>query len=530
MAQQTVLPVRTVGEWELISERRYQNPFIDVRLDAEFVSPSGAVHNVPGFYDGDGTWRVRFNPGEPGRWTYRTVAAPADPDLASEGSFEVTPRPTRGFLRATPGDAWGFRYESGEPALLVGDTVYNLFAETYLGNDVRPYLRRRSGQGFNLLRMSVVVQSFCPPNAYTHWADRRIWPWGGSEWCPQFDRFDLRYFRAVDETVRLVDEAGLGIEMIMEFPGTASAFGRRDLFTAEAEELWFRYLIARYDAYASVYFWTLANEYEYLTNEYRHNPVADRWALRVARLVKRLAPHGHPVTVHSGPELPPFATRFRADPDAIDAIMYQTWGTTGPDDAWLAAGIEDTVTEALAGWAGSAVFAEYGYETSPELADIMPGHGHLDADHTRRGAWRGACRALGVVHGFHNQWWGFGDYARDQPGVAALTHLRHFFTDVVDFARLRVADELVLDGPTGPGHRPLVLATEDRSVVVAYLPVGGTVTLDRSPADVGQARWYDPRTGELAPADLQSSGGRVEAKSPGGPDVRPHDWTLVVTS
>jgi hypothetical protein len=529
MAQQAVLPVRAVGEWVMVSRREYENPFVDVALDAEFVSPSGVVHTVPGFYDGDGVWRVRFSPGEPGRWSYRIAATPADPELASDGSVEVTPRTTRGFLRATPGEAWGFRYESGEPVLLVGDTVYNLFAETYLGNDVRPYLRRRAGQGFNLLRMSLVVQPFCPPNAYTKWADRRIWPWGGSEWCPQFDRFDLRYFRAVDETVRLVDEAGLGIEMIMEMPGTGSPFGRRDLFTAEAEELWIRYLLARYDAYPSVYFWTLANEYEYLTNEYRHNPAADRWALRVARLVKRLAPHGHPVTVHSGPELPPFASRFRANPDAVDVIMYQTWGTTGPNDAWLAAGIEDTITKALAGWAGSAVFAEYGYETSPELADIMPGHGHLDPDHTRRGAWRGAFCGVGVVAGFHQQWWGFGDYAVDQPGVAALTHLRHFLTDVLAFEELRPVGDLILDGPTEPGHRPLVLSSVDRRVVAVYLPVGGEVTLDLPAAGVRAARWYDPRLGELTEAVVSESDRGLAAKSPGGPHARPHDWTLVLT-
>jgi hypothetical protein len=372
--------------------------------------------------------------------------------------------------------------------------------------------------------------AFCPPNAYAKWADTRIWPWGGTEVWPQFDRFDLRYFRAVDATVRQIDAAGLGLEMIMEFPVPAAFFARRDLFTAEAEELWIRYLVARYDAYPCLYFWTLANEYEYLTLEYRHNAVADRWAMRLARLVKRLAPHAHPVTVHNGPVRPPFADRFRSDPDAVDVIMFQDWGTKGPRDAWLAAGIDDSIDAALAGWPGSAVFAEYGYETSPELADIMAGHGHLDAEHTRRGAWRAAFRGLGVVAGFHNQWWGFGDYGRDQPGVAALTALRHFLTDVVSFADLRPDDTAVVDGPTGSGHRPLVLRSDDRRTMAVYLPVGGTVTVDRDAVATRRARWYDPRTTELTEAVLDESHRGLGAASPGGSQPRPDDWVLVISA
>lgn len=109
-----------------------------------------------------------------------------------------------------------------------------------------------------------------------------------------------------------------------------------------------RYLIARYDAFNCVWFWTPLNEYEYYPDgDWRYSPVADRWALRIARWIKRTAPHGHIVSVHNGPTTPPFAERFGQDPTAIDAVMLQTWGTTGADDGWLAAGIEETAARAL---------------------------------------------------------------------------------------------------------------------------------------------------------------------------------------
>jgi Domain of unknown function (DUF5060)/Protein of unknown function (DUF4038)/Putative collagen-binding domain of a collagenase len=522
MAQPRELARRTVGEWTLESSRVYDNPFIDVEVDAEFHAPSGEMVVVPGFYDGNGEWRVRFNPEESGRWTYRTTARPADPDLQGEGTFEVTPRDDRGFLRATPGQAWGFTYEDGTPVLLLGDTVYNLLAETYIGNDIRPFLDRRAAAGFNLLRVSLVPLAFCPPNAYTHWADARIWPWGGSDWWPQLDRFNLAYFRSVDQSVRLAQEAGIGLEMIMQFPGTAAPFARRDLFSTEWEQLWTRYLIARYDAYSSVYFWSLANEYEYLANEFRHTEKADRWALRMARVVKQLAPHGHPVGVHSGPELPPFAFRFRADPQAIDAILYQTWGSTGPSDAWLAAGIEETIGKALAGWRGSAMHAEYGYETDPELRHIMPGHQWLDAEHTRRGAWRTAFCALGLTAGFHQTWWGFGDYTKDQEGLPYLLHLKRFFTDIAPFTNLRPSPELILSGPVERGHRPLALADAARDRIAVYLPTGGEVALDVSG---GRAQWFDPRTATLSEAQPWDG----NAKSPSSGAGHPDDWVLVIS-
>ena len=523
MPQPAELPLRAVGEWTVRSTRPYENPFTDVAADATFTGPDGDVYSIPGFYDGDGTWRIRFSSGQAGRWSYRIEAYPTDPELAETGTFEVTDRPVRGFLRATPDDAWGFRYESGDPVFLLGDTMYNLIAETYLGNDIRPLLERRVAQGFNLIRMSLAVVSFCPPNAYPHWRDRRIWPWGGtSDVAPQFDRFDLDYFRAVDATVRMAAEVGIGLEMILEMgmPGNASPFCRRDLFTAEWEELWIRYLIARYDAYESVYFWTLMNEYEfYPLGEFRHTPTADRWAMRLGRYVRETSAHGHIVSVHNGPQQPPFAQRFRADPQAIDAIMYQTWGTTGEDDGWLAAGIEEALERALTGWPGSALLAEYGYETSPELAHIVPGHRFCDVDHTRRGAWRGAFSGFGVIHGFHNQWFGFGDYAKDQPGVAALGNLRKFLTEIVPCDELRPAVGLV-DGPEEPGRRPLTLATRDRGTVAVYLPAGGAVRLTESYADIS---WYDPRTSNLVQASAQD-----QLESPGGGGARPYDWILLL--
>jgi len=527
------VPYRSVGEWVFQSERPYKNPFTDVRVDAMFTGPTGETFTVPGFYDGQHTWRVRFNPNEVGRWTYRVLSRPAVPGLADEGAFEVTPRQTTGFLRATPGRAWGFHYESGEPAFILGDTTYNLFGMAHGGGAVESFLRRRAEQGFNLLRVRVPVSPFHPPDGYSAWQTRRTWPWGGSEQAPRFDRFNLEYFRTVDRVVRQAERLGLGLEVIMEAWGFEFPFNSRHIFVPEWEELWLRYLIARYDAFSSVYFWTPMNEYEYYPDgNWHYNPVADRWAMRVARWIKRVAQHGHIVSVHNGPREPAFARRFAADPEAIDAIMFQHWGTRDKENGWLAAGIEGQIRRSLEGWTGSAVFAEYGYERNPDLPLLIPSHRYCDVEHTRRGAWRGAFCALGVIHGFENSWGPHMVLDRDQPGLAHLLHVRRFFTEVVPFHRMRPAPEILSPDEYVLGRQPLALATADRDVVAVYLPAGGTVTLSLPASEEPRAQWYDPRTGALQSAlpALKTEALSFAAPPGGDESGRPWDWVLVLSA
>ncbi len=523
------LPYRTVGEWTLVSDRAYASPFADVQVAASFTAPSGREARIPAFCDGEGTWRVRFNPGEVGQWSYRTVSRPVNPDLETEGTFEVTPRETRGFLRTTPEEHWGFAYEDGEPFFAFGDTVYHLFGMAFCGIDVEPFLRRRAEQGFNLLRVRLPVSPFHPPDGDSDWQTCRTWPWGGSEQAPRFDRFNLDYFRVVDDVVRLADGLGLGLEMIMEGWGFEFPFNSRQIFLPEWEELWLQYLIARYDAFGSTYFWTPLNEYEYYPNgDWNYKPVADRWQMRISRWIKAHAPHGHVVSAHNGPRLPPFAQRFAADPEAVDAIMFQEWGARDEAGGWLATGIEEAITAALGGWQGSAIFAEWGYERNPEFALKVPHHEFCDRDHTRRGAWRGAVQGLGIIHGFENSWGPWAVLGEDQPGLADLLQVRRFFTEVLPFFDLRPAPELVPGEGWEPGRRPLALANEDRTRAAVYLPTGGEVVVD-IPEDVAaRARWFDPRSGELSAASGVANDGAAHFVAPGGGGERPWDWVLVM--
>jgi hypothetical protein len=516
---------RSVGEWSFRSDRGYYSPFADVEVDADFTAPSGAVLTMPGFFDGDGTWRVRFNPGEAGRWTARLRSRPANPDLEAEWTFDVTDRAHRGFLRATPQQNWGFTFEDGTPAFLSGDTTYDLFGMDYCGGNVAGFLNRRKSQGFNLLRTRLNVSPFHPPAGHSTWHTKPMWPWGGSPTAPRFDLFNLDWFRNVDRNVARIEEMGLGLEMIMEGWGFEFPFNHRAWFTAEWEALWMRYLIARYDAYNCVWFWTPLNEYEYYPNgDWNWTPTADRWALRIARWIKATGPHGHILSMHNGPRLPPFAERFRADPEAVDAIMFQEWGTRDREQGWLAAGIEDSFALAFAGWQGSKVFAEWGYERNPAYDLNVPGHEFCDRNHTRRSAWRGVMSGMGIITGWENSWAPWMDLETDLPGCADLVVINRFFTGTATFTDFAPAPDLV-EGDFAPGYRPLALTRADGRQALVWFPAGGAARL----AFAGQGVWFDTRTAARHPAEARADGSWAPPVETGA-EGHPQDFLLILSA
>ena len=98
------------------------NPFLDYRLEVEFIAPSGRRTRVPGFFAGDGrggdggdVWRARFSADEVGEWRYaaslrrgedvaislESEAGEAIALAAASGGFRVDPQPSDapGFLR-----------------------------------------------------------------------------------------------------------------------------------------------------------------------------------------------------------------------------------------------------------------------------------------------------------------------------------------------------------------------------------------------------------------------------------------------
>ena len=67
--------LKEVEQWDIfelsLEGPQKGNPFVDVRLTANFTS-SKSVVKVNGFYDGDGRYLIRFMPEAIGGWSYVT--------------------------------------------------------------------------------------------------------------------------------------------------------------------------------------------------------------------------------------------------------------------------------------------------------------------------------------------------------------------------------------------------------------------------------------------------------------------------
>ncbi len=89
-------------EMTLEVEAEYRNPYDarEVSLEAVFVGPDGSEMKVPGFWDGEEAWRVRFTPSQEGEWRYHlTIGDERGRSLPSEGTFTVLPSELHGWLQ-----------------------------------------------------------------------------------------------------------------------------------------------------------------------------------------------------------------------------------------------------------------------------------------------------------------------------------------------------------------------------------------------------------------------------------------------
>src|SRR6186713_2455102 len=98
------------------------NPFLDHTVNAVFTSGPNTV-TVPGFYDGEGRYLIRFMPDRLGAWSYRTSSTPpALNDHAGTFSVVAPSAGNRGPVHTAR--TFHFDYADGTPYRPLGTTVY----------------------------------------------------------------------------------------------------------------------------------------------------------------------------------------------------------------------------------------------------------------------------------------------------------------------------------------------------------------------------------------------------------------------
>jgi hypothetical protein len=503
-----VPPVPLYGLHELAFEAREPaaDPF-GVALDVRFRDDAGRELLVPAYYDGGATYRARFSPPAPGRWRYAVDAA--------EGSARALAGPTEGEVHCVAAGTRGplqraaephhLVYASGERAVILGNTAYNLLAcYRRAPDEARAFVAYYAERGFNWVRFFLEQTTW---DSHGH----VVWPWGGTPERPDFGTFDLDHFRAAEDVLRLLDAAGCTASVILLHPSDPVFRGRDDLVPPFRRYI--RYAVARLGAFSNVV-WNIANEWE------RERVLTTDDVEALGSYLAAVDPYQRLTAVHH-------YARFEF-PEApwVDVASMQHRGL--PYEI-------NRVAVANRCFGKPVLNEEYGYE-----ADVLAPPN--DPANVRRDHWALAMAGAYGTYGDKTKGSKVGAYfsatledSIDAVVPDALQHLPRLMARVPYWQMVPLND--LLSGCireevfclARPGHEYLV-----------YMAVGQNVGLDLSHVSGGALRgeWWNPRTGEVSTPFERP---RFEGQRPRGsgairtpvvftpPDYE-HDWVLRVAA
>ncbi|MEQ8848935.1 DUF5060 domain-containing protein [Botrimarina sp.] len=339
------------------------NPFVGVTFAATFSQGDESIR-VPGFYDGDGVYRVRFSPPTTGEWSYETHSN-AEGLGGKKGDFSVD-EPGRGNHGPVEvAHTYHFAYADGAPYKPIGTTCY---AWTSQPEELEEQtLDTLADAPFNKVRMCVF------PKWYS-WneVDPPRYAFEGTppdEW--DFSRYNPGFFRHLEKRIQQLGELGIQADLILLHPYDNGRWGF-DNMPPEACDAYLRYVVARLSAYRNVW-WSLANEWDFDKNKTR-----DDW-VRMIGVVTDADPYGRLTGIHNGYEL-----YDHNDPRLTHASIQNG---SAAEDAGRAALYRDVYPKPI-------VLDEVKYE-----GDIPLRWGNLSAEEMVHRFWEGTIAGCYVTHG-----------------------------------------------------------------------------------------------------------------------------------
>lgn len=272
-----------VERWDIFEQtfagRQSGKPFLDIWIRAVFRKGKREI-SVDGFYDGNGSYRIRFMPDEPGAWTFETDSNAAE--LKGEkGGFECTPAQTGNHGPVSVRDSYHFGHADGTPYFPFGTTCYAwVHQAAELQHQTLESLRTGP---FNKIRMCIFPKWY----QYNHGAPPRF-PFLRNSETNDYTQFDPNFFRHIENCIRQLRDINVEADLILFHPYDHWGFQE---MPPEVDDRYLKYVIARFAAYRNVW-WSLANEFDLM----RKKTNAD-WD-RYARIVTESDPYAHLRSIH----------------------------------------------------------------------------------------------------------------------------------------------------------------------------------------------------------------------------------------
>ncbi len=336
------------------------NPYKDVRLTALFTLEHRSVQ-VTGFYDGEGTYRVRFMPDAPGKWSYVTQSSAKE--LADRtGAFVCTPPSAGNHGPVGTAHQYHFQHADGTPYFPFGTTTYAyLFTSE---ENAKASLRGMQEARFNKSRVCVLPKPLGKGSPILPFVNSGAGP-DGRGGTNDLTRFNPAYFQLLERRLMEMQKAGIEADLILFHP--YDAWGYKAM-GAEADDFYLKYAIARLSAFRNVW-WSIANEYDLV----KAKTMSD-WD-RFFRITQAEDPYSHLRSIHHS------------------RVIYdhsKSWCT----HASLQSYDFEKSAERRAAWNKPIVYDEIQYE-----GDVDRRWGNLSAEEMTRRFWLATVRGVYATHG-----------------------------------------------------------------------------------------------------------------------------------
>jgi hypothetical protein len=482
------------------------NPYRELTAAAKVTRPGGGIWNVPLFWDGGRTWKLRLSPDAVGRWSYSVNSADSGLNGRS-GSFECTESARPGGLVVHKSSPSHFARQNGKPVYFLADTAWGYFSDSPEDNHHRAqaehYAKTRASQGFNAIHVMGMSEQGVGNNRGLPFTDISQ------------EQINPAYWQEVDERIAYANRAGLtvGIALAWADKRKVEPFAWRKLPTIEARKRYARYIGARYGAY-DVYF-LVSGEWhgEIRTRDNADPEVVFAEFVELGDVLEKADPHDrmigiHPMTAHGSVR------------EFVPAASWMSFGDYQQNYRHL----HDRILMSRH-LPGPVVNSEYGYLLRDSNGDGLPDKSNsYSTEDMRFSSWDIVTAGGYLVNGFGTTYFAGHrdpgpfdvDAAKNDEWERQIGYIRSFF-EQTQWWNLYPADALLSSkaerGPDrpAPNQREGAARSDVRPPAVAYwamanpgsayvIYVRGTtepVTLEISARPRRyDIRQFNPRTGE----------------------------------
>ncbi|HYP14783.1 MAG TPA: DUF5060 domain-containing protein, partial [Bryobacteraceae bacterium] len=192
------------------------NPF-DTELTGIFTGPDNLTLKIPGFYDGDGVWKIRFSAPLPGDWRMQTASPVAALNGKTETIRAAANKNTRihGVLQVDRERPYHFRVEDGARFYLLGYEADWLWGADML-DPKRKVMNRLIDQmdtyGFNYVLVDIYAHDtrWCPGKV-NEWdyGPTPLYVFGGTNEKPDHSVLNTKFFAIYDGMMEALWRKGI---------------------------------------------------------------------------------------------------------------------------------------------------------------------------------------------------------------------------------------------------------------------------------------------------------------------------------